>query len=364
MAINVYTGLMGSGKSYECVSSVIVPAVAQGRRVVTNISGVDNDLVRAYCAEKLSVPIDKCGLVVHVQNDDVSTPRFLPHGNDAETICLPGDLICIDEAWRFWGTDCKLLAEHKVFFREHRHYCHPVSGVSCDLVLMVQDIGDLHRILKVVVELTFRTTKLKSLGLNRSYRVEWWESYRLTRAKRIGVQNKVYDKSVFPLYSSYQAQSGSGTESQVDKRQNVLANRTLWVLMLGVVCLGGWGAWTVYRQFHPHSAAPSPTLSRSPALPVPGAPSFNVGAAPRTSVPSVSSRWRIAGFFSTGRQQFVLLASPSGRIRVADPSAFQLSGAAMVGAVGADSVYTWSGSLPPVSAQGASPSSPRPGALP
>jgi zona occludens toxin len=35
MAINAYTGLMGSGKSYEVVSSVILPAVKSGRRVVS-----------------------------------------------------------------------------------------------------------------------------------------------------------------------------------------------------------------------------------------------------------------------------------------------------------------------------------------
>ncbi|MGV0986750.1 MAG: hypothetical protein ACOYB2_19555 [Limnohabitans sp.] len=42
-------------------------------------------------------------------------------------------------------------------------------------VLMVQDIGDLHRTLKVVVELTFRTTKIKTFGWNKTYRVEMWE---------------------------------------------------------------------------------------------------------------------------------------------------------------------------------------------
>ncbi|WP_218060954.1 zonular occludens toxin domain-containing protein, partial [Bacillus cereus] len=42
-----------------------------------------------------------------------------------------------------------------IFFREHRHYAHAETGVTCDLVLMVQDISDLHRILKTVVELSF-----------------------------------------------------------------------------------------------------------------------------------------------------------------------------------------------------------------
>jgi len=110
MPINAYTGLMGSGKSYECVSSVIVPAVKEGRRVVTNVDGIDNDAIRAYCHEKFGLPMDKLGEVVHCTNNDVPKADFLPHGEDVDTFCKPGDLICIDEAWRFWGTDCKLLA--------------------------------------------------------------------------------------------------------------------------------------------------------------------------------------------------------------------------------------------------------------
>ena len=43
MAINVYTGLPGSGKSYEVVSEVIAKQVAAGRRIVTNIDGINPD---------------------------------------------------------------------------------------------------------------------------------------------------------------------------------------------------------------------------------------------------------------------------------------------------------------------------------
>ena len=125
MPINSYTGLMGSGKSFECVTSVIIPAVKEGRRVVTNVDGIDSDAIRAYCHEKFDIAMDKLGEVVHCTNDDVPKANFLPYAQDADTFCKPGDIVCIDEAWRFWGTDCKLLAEHKVFFREHRHFVHP-----------------------------------------------------------------------------------------------------------------------------------------------------------------------------------------------------------------------------------------------
>ncbi|EGJ3415938.1 hypothetical protein IHC78_002873 [Salmonella enterica subsp. houtenae] len=36
MAISAYIGIPGSGKSYEAVCNVIIPAFTSGRRVVTN----------------------------------------------------------------------------------------------------------------------------------------------------------------------------------------------------------------------------------------------------------------------------------------------------------------------------------------
>lgn len=42
MAISAYIGIPGSGKSYEAVCNVIIPAFTSGRRVVTNIYGLQN----------------------------------------------------------------------------------------------------------------------------------------------------------------------------------------------------------------------------------------------------------------------------------------------------------------------------------
>jgi zona occludens toxin len=337
MPINAYTGLMGSGKSYECVTSVIVPAITAGRRVVTNVDGIDGDAIRAYCAEKWSLDEDKLGHVVHCSNDEVSKPSFLPHGTDVDTLCKPGDLIAIDEAWRFWGTDCKLLPEHKVFFREHRHYVHPDTKVSCDLVLMVQDISDLHRTLKVVVELTFRTTKLKNLGLNRKYRVEMWEGYKLSRGSRVGVQNKSYNKQIFPLYSSYSG--GVGKEVQVDSRQNVLANKTLWVLVVFIIILGTWGFFSVKRFFYPAKQSDATTSASDFA-------SLSAGAASQPlhqKTSEVSEAWRVSGSMVVGGKAFVVLAGDGGRVRLEHPSAFQNSGAVIVGDVDGQRITTWSG---------------------
>lgn len=251
MPINCYTGLMGSGKSFECVRSVIVPAIANGRRVVSNIEGLNEELIKAYCSDILKIEESKLGSLLHVSNDQVRSEFFFPFGKEeVETICKGGDLICIDEAWRFFGTDCKLLENHKIFFREHRHYVHPETKVSCDLVLMVQDISDVHRQLKVVIEMTFRTTKLKSLGANNSYRVEMWEGYKLTLKGRAGLQIKKYDKKIFPLYQSYTG--GAGNEKVIDSRQNVITPAKIAVFVGALVVLAV-GIYFVMQLFNPAS---------------------------------------------------------------------------------------------------------------
>lgn len=346
MPINAYTGLMGSGKSYECVTSVIIPAVKEGRRVVTNVDGIDSDAIRAWCHDKFDIAMDKLGEVVHCTNDDVPKANFLPYAQDADTFCKPGDIVCIDEAWRFWGTDCKLLAEHKVFFREHRHFVHPDTKVSCDLVLMVQDISDLHRTLKVVVEITFRTTKIKSLGMSKTYRVEMWEGYKLTRRGRVAVQNKRYDLAVFPLYSSYVG--GAGKELQVDKRQNVLRNPKLWLLVafligLLVLCLSVLMDFFSGSKYADKKTTGSRALLATPAAPMtPGRT-----AAVQAANGGVSATWRLVGTLQAQGKQFVVIEGQGGRMRLEHPSAFMNAGAAMVGEVDGQRVMLWSGTQAP-----------------
>lgn len=350
MPINAYTGLMGSGKSYECVSSVIIPAAKEGRRVVTNVDGIDSDAIRAYCQEKWNIEPDKLGHVVHCTNDDVLKADFLPHGENVDTFCQPGDIICIDEAWRFWGTDCKLLAEHKVFFREHRHFVHPDTKVCCDLVLMVQDISDLHRTLKVVVELTFKTTKIKTLGWNKTYRVEMWEGYKLTAKGRVAVQNKRYDAAIFPLYSSYTG--GAGKELQVDSRQNVLRNPKLWILAVGVIAMFAFGITTIVGFFNgDRKASQASTNSGKTVSAQPGKTDSAQSSPARIATPSLSESWRLVGTLRAGSTAFVVVEGKDGRMRLEHPSAFQNTGAVMVGEVDGQRVTTWSGPVPKTGAQ-------------
>jgi len=342
MPINAYTGLMGSGKSFECVRSVIIPAIARGRRVVTNVDGIDSDAIRAYVHEKQGLELEKLGHVVHCRNEDVFKDDFFPYGADVDTFCRGGDLVCIDEAWRFWGTDTKICTNHRIFFREHRHYVDPVSKVSCDLVLMVQDIGDLQRLLKAVVELSFRTTKIKSLGLSKVYRVEMWEGWKQTLKARQSVSNKSYDPEIFPLYSSYSG--GDGKEVTVDDRQNVLKNPKLWIMAGGVVVCAAMSIYGVARFF---GRKPPAKLQTSEIDRVASAPSSGVVVAAAPVRAAYSADWRAIGKMSTRDGPMVVLSNAAGDLRFEHPSAFKFEGSAVVGEVDGERVTAFSGAARP-----------------
>lgn len=312
MAINCYTGLMGSGKTYEVVSSVILPALAKGRRVVTNIAGVDDDTFRAYVHEYMGIELAKVGHLVTCANERILEPNFFPHSemqvgdvkvvDDRETFCKGGDLICIDEAWRFWqsGNGAKLSQEHMIFFREHRHYADPETGFTCDLAFMVQDISDLMSKVKVVIEMTFRTTKLKKLGLHGHYRIEFWEGFSLTQGKKSGWRKCTYDSKIYALYSSYAG--GSGSESVVDKRQNLLTSWFLWVYVIGLLITVPASIWGTWRFFHPNTEH-APVMAEkgqanTPITPItPTTAPHADGTAPAAVY---SQQWRIVGLVKRG----------------------------------------------------------------
>lgn len=337
MAINAYTGLMGSGKSYEVVSSVIVPAVIAGRRVITNIDGIQPDAIRDYCVDVKKANLEALGSVIPVTNDDVTREGFFPDETkpEAKSIVLAGDLVAIDEAWNFWSIGNKLSPEHMRFFRMHRHYVHPETGVACDVALMIQSIGDLHRQLRSVVEMTFVTKKLKELGLNRSYRVEMYEGGKVTKANRVDTFSKMYSKAIFPLYQSYAG--AKGKERAIDKRQNKLTNLRIWFIflfMLVIVGVSGWYITGFFRGEH--------LKANKPPTPATQASLNSQDPLPRLD-PALSNDWRIAGRYNVGNEHFVVVTDNAGRLRVESPSMFQNVGIAAVGTIDGQRVTAWTG---------------------
>jgi zona occludens toxin len=360
MPINVYTGLMRSGKSYEVVSEVIVPAVRSGRRVVTNVDGISEERILEYLAQ--SCPHDDpemYGCIVHVDNSQVFDSEFFPYyddhkGSHTDTLVRPGDLVCIDEAWRFWGaTDCKLHKNHKSFFLEHGHFTNEKTNVACDLVLMIQDMSNLHRFVKAVVAFNFRTHKKVALGLGNTYSLTMWEGYKQSRTSQVGSWVRKYRKEVFPLYSSFKG-GAQGVMVNADKRMNIFAGKKLWGMMALLIVGGGLCFYNVLKFFNPvavPSVAASPTKTH--AVGIPSGPDASqrllpVGSVAGRSV-AFSEVWRITGVLNSNGKSWVVLVNSAGAVRVESPSVFHNEGMVRMGEVDGAKVTVWSGApLPKV----------------
>ncbi|WP_428718299.1 zonular occludens toxin family protein [Undibacterium curvum] len=350
MAINAYVGLQGSGKSYEVVSSVILDAVQQGRRVITNVAGINEDLIHEYLVNKRNANIDQLGCIIHVDNERVMQPQFFPDEEKPEldSIVKGGDLVAIDEAWRFWGTDSgKLSHEHMQFFRMHRHYVHPETALACDVVLMTQDITGLHRSVKNVIEFAFKMHKLKSLGFSKLYRVEIYEGWKLNSKTRIDDRQKKYNPEFFPLYQSYTG--GAGMEKSIDKRQNIFTNKRFWFVTGLFMIIGPLSWWYVRDFFNPNLASQKKsTPSSHTAVQVANSDaSLNSGKnAESPTLKAISESWHIVGEIAHGNERWVVVTNAAGKLRVESPSMFSGSSAALIGDLEGEKVTRWSGSQP------------------
>lgn len=341
MPINAYTGLMGSGKTYEVVGFVILPALLKGRRVVTNIEGLDYEKITDYLHEKH--PSVDIGQLLCVTNEQVESEGFFPSkdGQD-DAVVQGGDMVCLDEAWRFFGTGIKLRQATMVFLREHRHYTNAETAVSCDLVLMLQSITDLQKVVKNVVELTFKTHKLKSIGLNRRYRLDMFEGTDMKPTKRADTWQKSYDAAIYELYKSYAA--GKGKEVAIDSRQNVLKNPKFIMIAVGMLCMFGLGAFGLNHVYSRYKTPSKDTKDIAPVTPLNGTSGARPAGAPAAPVmPLDSADWRLAGRIVTPLGERAVLVGSSARLRVEDPAAFQGYGWDKKAMIDGGRVSAWSG---------------------
>lgn len=321
MAVNAYTGLMGSGKTYEVVASVILPAIKAGRNIVTNIHGLNEALIHAYLVK----PDPGCefGTIRIVKNEEVESPNFFPVFLDDkfivgdDTIVKPGDVVAIDEAWRPWGTTNKAVQVHMAFFREHRH-CVNAKGVSCDLALMTQDITDIHKLLKNVIEMSFVFTKLKTLGMSKRYRIQMYEGSKLFKSKLTSWSSATYNKKIFPLYKSYSSETGGGVEKSLDARQNLFKSTAFFFPVILAVCLIAAASYYLWGFFHRFPTTPAPTEQAQTAATVSPSVAASAPGVPAPAAAPVSPQ-AIAGSVTVGGETWAVLSDEAG-LHIASPS--------------------------------------------
>lgn len=236
MSILAYVGLPGSGKSYNVVAHQIIPALKDGRVVVTNIK-LHMELVHEMfpLADVRDFPIEK----------------VLAEPDLVEELAPAGCVLIIDELWRLFPAGLKVNnvpESFKSLLAEHRHRVD-VQGRSMQIVYVTQDLAQIGHFARQLVEQTFLHTKLGHLGASGSFRVRVFHGP--VTGPNPGKNSELryflgrYQPQIYRLYQSHtmsESATAGADESMVDKRGNIWRRPGIWIA--AAICVIG-AVWAV-----------------------------------------------------------------------------------------------------------------------
>ncbi|WP_285960736.1 zonular occludens toxin domain-containing protein [Pseudomonas tohonis] len=309
MALNLYSGQPGAGKSYSVVAHVIIPALKKGRHVVTNIPLEDELLIEVFG-----------GRITQLQDDDLLDPELPEH--------IPnGCVAIIDECWERWPSGQRLSKAPPGdlhWLKKHRHRVD-AEGNAMQVVLCSQNPADLAKWVRDLIRHTFFMNKLEDVGAENKFSIKIYkgcptgENPPARYLIRTAYGN--YDPDIYQYYkSATQSESNDvGDEVAMDKRTSIWSSPTIWLQLIGapvvfaiavgvLVWVGNKAMSDDEGEGDSSQAAavePSPTLVNPPppgmlpeASPAPPVAVSEVPAASRNPAPqelAPSIVWRFAG---------------------------------------------------------------------
>lgn len=331
MPLKAYVGLPRAGKSYEVCTQVILPALRQGRRVVSNIAGLNAEAFRSVLFAE-GYPESKIGFLVHVDHEQVKQPSFWRTDTDnatgTESVIQPGDLVALDEIWRFWKKRGDIEPRCMNFFRMHGHFPHPVSGLTCEVALITQSVRDINENIRDVIAETFLMEKNTKLGSDKSYIVHIFQRGSTSKVDFIRtLPPRFYNSDYFALYKSHSQQvegDAKAQEKNPDKRGNILHGALFKIgFPFALICLV-LGLWGMARFLFPSASVPNKLTPETPDDQVVAVP---VQIVHTVNVPEVVQSWRVVGHYRSGGSFVVLIGNQYGAMRsLVNPPNFQFLG--------------------------------------
>lgn len=255
MSIFAYTGLPGSGKSYNTVANQILPALKDDRVVVTNIP-VYEDRIREITTlgELREFPVDK------IAQEPGLLSEYAP----------PGCVLIIDELWKLFPAGQKVThvpEPFKHFLAEHRHMVDE-RGRSTQVVFVTQDLSQIGMFARQLVEQTFHHTQLGNIGLRGSFQVRVYHGAVTGQSPPSSREiNKLmgrYEERIYRLYKSNtmsKAKTDGASEAALDGRGNVWRRPGVIISGVAAVILVGWGGTTLARVTGGSDDEPRPVAS-------------------------------------------------------------------------------------------------------
>jgi zona occludens toxin len=312
MPVKAYIGLPRAGKTYEVVVNVILASLRQGRRVVSNIAGLNYDAM-CQILYREGIAQENIGLLVLVDHSEVEKPSFWLTDQDdlsnLTTFIRPGDLLALDEIWRFWKKRGDIHPRAQNFFRMHGHMPDPQTGFVCEIALITQS--------------TFQMVKNTKLGSSKSYIVHLFQRGSTSKGDFIRTLSpRFYNADYFVLYQSHSKKQEGGAdalEKNPDNRGNILKGGLFTIgipLALIFIALGIYGVMHFLSPKDikkPPAAAASSDL-KSPAVSAPA--------------PAVTSEWRVVGWYRANNIFTVVLQNASKQSRIIpNPPNYKISAA-------------------------------------
>lgn len=239
--ISAKSGLPGSGKSYSAVVDNIIPALAIGRTVYTNLE------VNADRFEAEGYP----GKLHHFDTQDALADF------DFFSKLPAGILLVLDEVYKFWPAGLKAndaATSQRNFLAEHRHKVN-AKGENTDILYMCPDLAQVSAFARQLVEITNICVKLSAVGLRKQYRIETYQGCVTglygPKLRLLSTSLHRYNSKYFGFYRSHtQAVAGAvGDEKGVEKR-TIIWKSPIWLagLVLVIVC-ASFGVYEFHNLF-------------------------------------------------------------------------------------------------------------------
>lgn len=322
MAILFYEGLPRSGKSYEAMSTLVIPWLQKGREVVAYIEGLETDECQQRIAEASGVDIETVRKLLFPLTREDMRPREVER--NGKKVMIDGAWIektrdnalhVYDEAQNWWPNRMKATEELTQFVTEHGH-----RGIT--ILLMGQSLLDVLALWRRRVDQKFIFLKLTALGTDKRYRVTIHKGQGGGEFVKVADKLNKYDPKYFGTYKSHVA-GDIDTETYTDDRAVFWKGGLVKYGAVATLVLAVWGGWNAWAFFHPSEPVKPKPGSASAAKAIPPAPTpATAPAAPPAPIKPLA-QGEVPPDTRTPEERYFSSLGEKGRVRLAGLMVFQ-----------------------------------------
>lgn len=353
--INALEGIPGGGKSYEAVAFHILPALEQGRKVITNLP-LNIEALAAINASWPSLIERRTAPARVLGTWDAERPQaFMVEGEPqppkpgARTF---GGVWDFYDQWRHPDTgqgalfvvdECHVAmprvgtpAEVVQWFKLHRHF-------NADVLLLTQNFRDLNGEISGLIHFLHKVRQADLLG-KPGYIKKVHAGY---RGGLVSTQERPYDPKYFALYRSHTQGNAVAATMASDVKSSLVGWRRMsrvFYAVTAVVCV--WAFWPSdkpaagsgdagapsksQRVVQAAAAVPGPAKPAAPAVEPSAAPAIGEAVHAVDVQPLLGKRVHVTGAISMGRRTIYTFSLSQGGQRFADVTSDDLRAAGYV----------------------------------